>query len=143
MDINKYLTNLVEETSKELLKIYFDNTVDRKTKLIFPKIRKEEKRISEQEMRFTFLNLHEKDTSSNLTYSVETPTDKLYSFTGKGKRRASTDVTFYQNNGKVLNMEFKAHNAKQDSISKDIEKLVRENCDGAWIQILKNENNDT
>jgi hypothetical protein len=52
-------------------------------------------------------------------------------------------MSFYNNGKKVINIEFKAHNPKQESINKDIEKLVRENCNGAWIQVFKTEDSGT
>ena len=139
MNINEYISILVEDTSNELLKIYFNNHENRKTKLIFPENKNGDKRISEQEMRFTLLNIHEKN-SSNLYYSVETPTTEDYGFSSDGKRRASSDLSFYNADVKVLNIELKAHNAEEDAINKDIEKLVSEDCNGAWIQLLKSEN---
>jgi hypothetical protein len=38
------------------------------------------------------------------TYSVETPTDNDHSFKGTGRRSASSDLSFYENNVKILNM---------------------------------------
>jgi len=143
MDINEYLLELVQKTSRELLKIYHKNP-DRVTLLKFPKYRNGEIRISEQELRFTLTNIHERLSHLKLNYSVETPTQENYSFSKNGnKRSASSDLSFYCNKEKVLNIEFKAHNVKQESINKDIEKLVSENCNGAWIHIFKKEKSDT
>lgn len=140
--INKYLLELVQETSRELLKIYFDKP-NRRTLLKFPQYRKQDKRISEQELRFALTNLHGQFSHPKLYYSVETPTLEEYSFSGKGKRSAASDLSFYHNDEKVLNIELKAHNPAQKAIDKDIEKLVNENCNGAWIHLLKNEDSGT
>jgi len=140
--INKYLLELVQETSKELLKIYFEKP-NSKTLLKFPRYKNRMIRISEQELRFTLINTHEQFMHSNLNYSIETPTKEVYKFSGKSKRSASSDMSFYNNGKKVINIEFKAHNPKQESINKDIEKLVRENCNGAWIQVFKTEDSGT
>lgn len=140
--ITEYLLELVQETSKELLKIYFDKP-NRKTLLRFPEYRTGNKRISEQELRFAITNLHGQFSHSGLYYSVETPTSEEYSFRGKGKRSAASDLSFYHNDKKVLNIELKAHNPEQKSIDKDIEKLIREDFNGAWIHILKNEDSGT
>ena len=87
--------------------------------------------------------MHGQFSHPGFYYSVETPTSKEYSFSGKGKRSAASDLSFYHNEKKVLNIELKAHNPEQKAIDKDIEKLVGENCNGAWIHILKNEDSGT
>ena len=140
--INEYLLELVQETSRELLKIYYDKP-DRRTLLKFPQYRNLDKRISEQELRFTLTNIHGQFGHPGLDYSVETPTEKEYSFSGKDRRSGASDLSFYHNNEKVLNVELKAHNPDQKAIDKDIEKLVHENCNGAWIHIFKNEDSGT
>jgi len=142
--INEYLLELMQETSRELLKIYFDKP-NRKTLLKFPKYRTGEIRISEQELRFVITNLHGQFPHPNLYYSIETPTENDYSFDkdAKRKRSAASDLSFYHNDEKVINIEIKAHNPEQKAINKDIEKLAGENCNGAWIHILKNENKGT
>jgi hypothetical protein len=141
--INEYLLKLIQETSKELLRIYFDKS-NRRTHLKFPRYRKGEVRVSEQELRFALTNIHEQFTPHpDIYYSVETPTEEEYSFSGNDKRSAASDLSFYYNNKKVLNIELKAHNADQKAINKDIEKLVRENCNGAWIHVFKNEDSRT
>ena len=140
--INEYLLELVQETSRELLKIYFDKP-NRRTLLKFSQYRNLDKRISEQELRFALTNLHGKFSHPKLYYSIETPTSEEYSFSGKGKRSAASDLSFYHNDEKVLNIELKAHNPEQKAIDKDIEKLVNENCNGAWIHLFKNEDSGT
>lgn len=142
MDIHEHLLSLVQKTSIELIKIYSGKS-KRDTSLIFPEYKNGGKRISEQELRFTLIKLQEKLNTPGLNYSVETPTKEDYSFSKKGKRSASSDLSFYYNDNKVLNIELKAKNPVQQAIDKDIEKLVRENCGGAWIHLFEKENSGT
>jgi len=138
----EYVLELVQESSIELIKIYKKKGT-KKTTLIFPKKRDDKIRISEQDLRFVFTSLHGKFSHPNLSFSVETPTEKEYSFSGKGERSASSDLSFYHEGEKVLNIEFKAHNPEQKSIDKDIEKLMSEPHRGAWVHIFKNEDSGT
>ena len=137
--IHNYILELIKETSIELLKINLDNPSDRKTRLKFPKYRNGKKRISEQELRFVMTHL----LSSDFYYSIETPTLEKYSFSEGGERSAATDLSVYHNDLKILNIELKAHNPGQKSIDKDIEKLVREDCDGAWVHLLVSERSNS
>lgn len=136
------LLELVQETSMELIKIHFDLS-DRKTRLLFPRKKKGDIRISEQELRFTFSNILNQSPYPRFQYSVETPTLQDYCFSNGKSKSASSDLSLYLDNNKVLNIEFKAHNPSQPTIDKDIEKLCREDCNGAWIHIFKNENKRT
>ena len=101
-------------------------TTELSPRLIFPKKRDEEIRISEQESRVLLCGLL---NNSNYFYSVETPTEELYKQKGKTHRSASSDLSLYiQTNNKtkkVLNVELKAHNPRKENIRKDIEKLMR------------------
>ena len=135
-------------------------------RLIFPNIFPSEKdgkifteeellkytRISEQELRFLFVEQFLKDTDKDLFYSVETPTEKKYRF-GKTNedipilddtgRSASIDMCVFKRDSdnkynRFLNIEFKKANASKKSISKDILKLMNENQNGAFILLLKN-----
>ncbi len=140
--IHEYLFELVKETSKELLKIYFDNP-ERKTLLKFPKYNNGEKRVSEQELRFALVTIHQ-FLSSNIYYSIETPTKETYAFSkGSDGRSAASDLSFYNKEKKIMNIELKAHSPRGFEIDKDIEKLTKENCNGAWIHLFKNENRKT
>ncbi|WP_415374223.1 hypothetical protein [Patiriisocius sp. Uisw_017] len=143
--LNDYLLKLVQESSKELLKIYFNKPDDRKTLLRIPEYRSGEKRISEQELRFTLTNLHGQFQHPELYFSVETPTENNYVFdeNAKGNRSASSDLSFYHKEDKVMNIEFKAHNPEQPSIDKDIEKLTKENFNGAWVHLIDGEDKGT
>ncbi|BAU27754.1 hypothetical protein DFP93_109118 [Aneurinibacillus soli] len=97
-------------------------------------------RVSEQEARVLYTSIL---NSSNYFYSIETPTEKLYSQKGSFSRRALSDLSLYAYKGengleKVANVEFKALNPDVSQISKDIEKLVGEGIDGNWFHFLKN-----
>lgn len=114
-------------------------------------------RISEQELRFLFVEQFIKDTSNEFFYSVETPTEEKYKF-GKNlediiknknihKKSASIDMCVYKRNEKkyerIFNIEFKHENGAHKNIAKDILKLVREKQNGVFIHLLKNTRRDT
>jgi len=141
-EIFETLLELNQISADELIKTYFKEN-GKRTSLIFPKKRDGKIRFSEQELRFTMINLFDTNNYLKLTYSVETPTDKDYSFKGFGRRSASSDLSFYDNDEKILNIEHKAHSPNPDSVDKDIEKLVKEECYGAWCHVYKNEDSGT
>lgn len=131
------IVDLIKETCEDLIHLHQKNPT--RTKLLFPRYRKGEARISEQEARFCFAAAVERRTEYR--YSVETPTLETYSFTdGGGKISAQTDLTLWDLDGKIkkFDIEFKAHNPEPKSIEKDIEKLVREKTDGVWFHLFKN-----
>jgi hypothetical protein len=113
-------------------------------------------RISEQELRFLFVEEFLREPNNGYYYSVETPTKEKYKF-GKTNddikidasgRSASIDMCIFKkcNENKyhrLLNIEFKNANASQKSISKDILKLMHEEENGAFVLLLKNTNSGT
>lgn len=131
------------------------------TKLMFPKYSDGNIRISEQELRFAFVEeLNERDWP--VFYSVETPTDLKYRFSPDGKRpvprveteedraegvkteSAQFDLVIHHRNGeRMCLVEFKG---KVADYKKDFLKL---NCEsgtdrpGFFVEILKNENRRT
>jgi hypothetical protein len=109
------------------------------SRLILPKRRSEDIRISEQESRFLYCSLL---NTLNYYYSVETPTEDVYSQKGETPRSAASDLSLYvykkNKFKKVVNVEFKAHNPSKEHIKKDIEKLLREEIHGNWFHTLKN-----
>ena len=154
------MTNINKEKIKQLLVMFSEemfkaynfsiekDTIRKyKSKMVFPKYRDDEKtvteknvRVSEQEARFAFCNVLEKVEYIDFLYSVETPTQEEYSFSGKGKQSAMTDLTLYTDKNKILaNIEFKAHSVDEPKIRKDFEKLIREDVPVCvFIQVFKN-----
>lgn len=127
--------------------------------LIFPlKIQamgtKEKNRISEQELRFLFVEEFIKE-NSNLFYSIETPTEAKYKFgksyndikIDKNGQSALLDMCVFKNENKtykrILNIEFKSKNPNIKGIGKDLLKLMHEKQNGAFIHLLKNTNINT
>ena len=115
-------------------------------KLIYPKYRNNKPRVSEQEARFAFV---EALLPTPFYYSVETPTSKKYSFSGKASISAQTDLTIYdRQEKKICNVEFKAKgitsSAKNHlSIDKDVQKLLREPVWGLWFHLFEAVDNST
>jgi hypothetical protein len=109
------------------------------SRLVFPcyNNKKREIRISEQELRFIFVetfNEYCDEKELDWYYSVETPTKDKYKFTEKGdnldkpKREegqsANFDLTISNDKGELLALiEFKAKNTKPFSYAKDLCKL--------------------
>ena len=109
------------------------------SRLVFPcyNNKKREIRISEQELRFIFVetfNEYCDEKELDWFYSVETPTKDKYKFTEKGdnldkpKREegqsANFDLTISNDKGELLALiEFKAKNTKPFSYAKDFCKL--------------------
>src|SRR5579871_3181569 len=110
--------------------------------LIYPEYTSHNRRVSEQEARFAYAEVL---TSSPYYYSVETPTEERYMFTGNTEISARSDMSLYLllENGltKVANVELKAGNPRPTHIAKDVEKLVREGTRGGpvhgnWFHVL-------
>lgn len=125
--------------------------VSREGRLVFPRYRnryrnKESLRVSEQEARFAFI---EALCQGPFRYSVETPTSKLYQFTGDTAVSAKTDLSLYDATGKtsICNVEFKAKgvslSAENKRIYKDVQKLLREPVWGLWFHLLEGVDNST
>ena len=111
------------------------------------------KRISEQELRLLFLEEF-KVNYRDLFYSIETPTVKKYRVDNGGNmsldpkgRSASIDVCIFEREKKgywrLLNVEFKHENREGSDIKKDMLKLVAEEANGLFIQLLDNTNSGT
>jgi len=130
MGNNISIEKLIENSFKELLNIGKENDTQQNSKprLIFPRYYPEgkagDKRISEQELRFTLARKLENE--SNFYYSVEAPTQKKYAFEGlkENSRSGSIDLCLHDSNGKRTNLiEFKNKGGISE-ISKDLEKLL-------------------
>ena len=112
------------------------------------------KRISEQELRFLFIEEFRKDYPK-LYYSIETPTQEKYKFgksysdieVNKAGKSASLDMCIFDivinNFERKLNIEFKHKNASIKIIGKDVLKLISEKQNGAFIHLLNNTDSGT
>lgn len=114
---------------------------EHKTRLVFPSYSDSKTRISEQELRFCFVeafNEYVVKEKIPLYYSVETPTrDKYSGFSEKTPQRDDNGrsgefdlVIFELEEGEMKRrclIEFKANNADQKSHDKDFCKLNNEN----------------
>lgn len=166
-EVKKHIDNVIERTFKALLFIY-DKCAngnkgkipeELKSRIIFPKYRNGQLRISEQELRFVFiehLNLEIKG-GWNVFYSVETPTMDKYLFTDKKKpcisqkgKSANFDLVIHDNKyNRIALLEFKANNTSKRDHLKDFVKLNNnvENNNGSvftcFIEIVRYGNNKT
>ncbi len=136
------------------------------SRIIFPKYsgryRNGETRISEQELRFIFVeqfNKYCKNNSWNAYYSVETPTEEKYIFSKKGDKNCPYKVDGEGNGGqsamidlcihddkfeRIALIEFKALNPKESAFAKDFCKLSNEpTCLTFFIMIVKSHANGT
>ena len=128
-------------------------------RLLFPRYRgkkegeKGDLRVSEQGARFAFVEAL--CTAGQFRYSVETPTDKTYQFTGKHEESAQTDLTVYdlETRCRLCNVEFKkggwslkgeeSNKSNVFPIYKDVLKLMREPVWGLWFHLLESTDNST
>ncbi len=151
--------NEVYRTQKENQEIERNNNSSR---IIFPlkrdsKGRKEEFRISEQELRFVFVEEFNKYCNKknwDAYYSVETPTSKRYDFSKKEKpckvdspngQSAMVDFSIFLKEQdkltRVALIEFKALNPDKQSYMKDYVKLLNEDQKLVYfIMIVKSAN---
>ena len=137
------------------------------SRIIFPKYsgryRNGETRISEQELRFIFVEQFNKYCSTkkwNAYYSVETPTEEKYIFSKKGDKNCPYKVDGEGNGGqsamidlcihddkfeRIALIEFKALNPKESAFAKDFCKLSNEPKSAAtfFVMIVKSHDDDT
>jgi len=140
---NAAIEMLIKNSFKELLKIGEENAIKQnaESRLIFPKKRDGEKRISEQELRF--LLARELEKQKDFYYSVEAPTEDMYIFSGKKLISARLDLCLYDLNGNRTNLiELKYDNVE---VENDFLKLL---CDSEteqnyFVQIVDNMDSGT
>lgn len=129
------------------------------SRILFPKYSENRKskvtdRISEQELRFIFveqLNKYADENNIDLYYSVETPTDDSYNFSkeipelSEDGVSARTDLSIHDKHfNRICLIEFKALNPKAKNYEKDILKLQRGSAELKYfIHIIKNYNKGT
>ena len=130
MNFKNELENVIEQSFKEL------RSGSTGTRLVFPKYSGgTKKRVSEQELRFVFVELLQPLLKKyDYYYSVETPTEDKYQFSNKGKyctptasedgQSASFDLTIKDSIGEnIAIIEFKAKSASTHEYAKDLCKL--------------------
>ena len=148
MTSKDHIDEIIKQTFKRLELAYMNHregqigkSINHKkgeSRLVFPcyNNKKREIRISEQELRFVFVETFNEycDEKLNWFYSVETPTEDKYKFTENGKnldkpkrgegQSANFDLTISNDKGELLALiEFKAKNTKPFSYAKDFCKL--------------------
>lgn len=121
------------------------------SRIIFPMKRNEPVRISEQELRFIFVEQLNKEISSgwDVFYSVETPTKDTYRFKNiepqidPNGQSASFDLVIHDKDYKrIALIEFKANNADTHEHQKDFVKLSNpkeyeeKNAETFFIELL-------
>jgi hypothetical protein len=171
MDDIKNIINEITSNTFEVLKKVYDNQKegceytqgDNGSRLIFPHYstiyRNGETRISEQELRFVFVeqfNVYCAKNNLRLYYSVETPTEYKYTFKDKDNphkdedgQSAMVDLCIHNEKfERVALVEFKALNPdefcyKKDFCKLDAEKEGKPNLETFFIMIVKNADNDT
>ena len=182
-EIKKAVSVIIKKTFEKLVDIYryhkegnYEETISgKKSRLIFPcygdhrknrKNRDNEVRVSEQELRFAFVeSLYEYCSEENhleLFYSIETPTQFKYSFKDKknphkceeqdedydSAQSAQFDLVLYDNTmTRRVYIEFKANNASMEEHQKDFCKLSEDpsndNTLCYFIEIVKSHNDKT
>ena len=131
----------------------------RLSRIVFPQKRDDTTRISEQELRFVFVEqLNKKiDEGWDVYYSVETPTYGAYSGFSNGEtpkrdekgRSGEFDLVIFDNRLKrIALIEFKANNASEHEHIKDFVKLNNpkegdNNVHRYFIEIVKSYDNGT
>lgn len=140
-EVKKHIDNVIERTFKALLFIY-DKCAngnegkipeELKSRIIFPKYSNGQLRISEQELRFVFVEQLNREINDKwlVYYSVETPTISKYRLSGKDApkpdnsgRSANFDLVIHDENyNRIALIEFKANNADRHDHNKDFKKL--------------------
>mgnify|MGYP004482909103 CR=1 FL=1 len=171
----EHVKKIIAQTFEVIKKVYdtqkeeFGNSsefCESGSRIIFPKYsvryRNGETRISEQELRFIFVeqfNKYCENNSWNAYYSVETPTEEKYIFSKKGDKNCPHKVDGEGNGGqsamidlsihddkfeRIALIEFKALNPEESAFDKDFCKLNNEpTCLTFFIMIVKSHDNGT
>ena len=157
MSNEEHIENVINRTFEIIKKVYDYQQEkeglkqqDNGSRIIFPKKRKkQETRLSEQELRFIFVEQLNKEIDGgwDVYYSVETPTKKEYGFSSQDKKE-SGNIDLVIHNSKlerIALIEFKAKNPSARFYQKDFEKLTTEPDDSLryFIQIIENTYNNT
>lgn len=170
--VKKHIDVIIENTFNTISEVYRTQMENQKigtynnksSRIIFPlkresKDKKEEFRISEQELRFVFVEEFNKYCQKkwDAYYSVETPTSKRYDFSiketpckvddSKGQSAMVDFSIFLKEQDKLTRValiEFKALNPDKQSYMKDYVKLLNEDQKFVYfIMIVKSANDRT
>lgn len=169
MTTEEHIENVIEKTFKVIQEVY-ENQQEKDgpkgssdSRILFPKKSKDETRISEQELRFIFVEQLNKEIGDgknwDVYYSVETPTRDIYRFPEKEKPMCGKELEEKEIKGQSANfdlvihdkefkrialIEFKANNASEHEHLKDLKKLTNpkekeydNNIPTYFIEILK------
>jgi len=159
MTTQAHVKEIINATFEAISEVYKYNKEDEKpsscNRILFPKKRDKKIRISEQELRFVFVEQllkHIKKAPWDVYYSVETPT--MHGYTGfkdgkpkvddKEGQSGNIDLCIHDNQGKrICLIEFKALNPRKADYQKDFCKLENEDETNKdmlryFIQIVEN-----
>ena len=173
MTTHKHIEQIIENTFEVLKEVhskqkegYNQYPSGNKSRIIFPQYSKEyrnvETRLSEQELRFIFVEQFNKYCDKNKLswfYSVETPTEHKYIFSERGVKNSNPNMTDNKGEGRsamvdfaihdetlkrIALIEFKALNPHILSFIKDFKKLNAEPIDDTYfIMYIKSYNSGT
>lgn len=162
MEIKTHVKNVVDATFKVLQDVYEnqrEGSGERKgepqSRIIFPLKRDDTIRVSEQEMRFIFVEQLYKEINKgwDVYYSVETPTRGTYNFKEEPKQDPNGQsgnidlVIFNKQSQRIALIEFKANNPREHDYKKDFLKLNNkeegEFAERFFIEIIKNDDKGT
>lgn len=173
METKDHIEAIIEQTFESLELVYVTNQENsqikptpRVSRIMFPKYSKQyrngETRLSEQELRFLFVEQFNKYCNANSLdwlYSVETPTEYKYKFSDNGEKNkkprkaeegekgqsAMVDFVIHDENKKrIALIEFKALNPDTLCFKKDFAKLNAEPVENTYfIMYVKSHDNGT
>lgn len=154
--MNKLIEEILKGTFDRLRKLY-DSKDEQKyvsaqtsSRLVFPTYREKGIRVSEQELRFMFIDEFNRYCNENnindVFYSVETPTKDKYTFSHKGEeispkvgngKSGNFDLTLLDaNKSRLCLIEFKAGNVSKQSFEEVLVKLANPVEDGKLRYII-------
>ena len=176
MTAKEHIEEIIKATFIVIKKVYKNNQKEddngcgsfckSNSRIVFPRYRVKsnsgETRISEQELRFIFIEQfykHCQDKQWNAYYSVETPTENKYVFSENNKKilprkaeedkkegqSAMVDLCIYDEKlNRIALIEFKALNPDKHAFDKDLFKLKEERIALTFfIMIVKSHGNGT
>ncbi|NLO00264.1 MAG: hypothetical protein GX125_08405 [Bacteroidales bacterium] len=167
-EVKGKITEILNRTFRVIDKCYENNNeassiadyTKAESRLIFLRYSKTyrygKRRFSEQELKFVFIEQFNKycdEVGWDAYYSVETPTEWKYRFSGTDEPRktedgdgqsARIDICIHDNYGnRVCLLEFKAGNPEPFSFKKDFVKLSEEGGLCFFVHLLERQQSDT